>query len=177
MRAADTISAVIAGLREIGYRDGLLEERYKFPDWFTPGMQEREMVAAAFGQTPISYDSACIGVVSANGFRDQALINQHRSFGAPIILEIDGEEVREWAVSRLENSHGLIERHPADRIGQMFANRAPDWKPQSLLRAKNIGSFQWNQQLGLFSGLLPELEEHIQAQLDPLLRDALAKST
>ncbi len=163
----------MGGLREIGYRE-LLEEHYKFPDWFTPGMQEREVLAAAFGQTPISYDSACIGVVSVNGLRGQALINQHRALGAPIILEIDAEEVREWAVSRSENGHGLIERHPADRIGQMFASRAPEWKPQSLLRAKNIGSFHWNQQLGLFSGLLPELEEHIQAQLDPLLRDAFA---
>jgi hypothetical protein len=174
VRTEDTISAVVAGLQEIGYRDALLEERYKFPDWFTPGMQEREVIAAAFGQTPISYDSACIGVISANGLREQALVNQYRALGAPIILEVDASEVREWAVSRSENGHAIVDRYPADRVRQMFASRAPDWKPPSLLRAKNIGSFQWNQQLGLFAGLLPELEEHIQSQLDPLLRDAMA---
>jgi hypothetical protein len=168
------ISEVIAGLRDIGYRDGLLEENYKFPDWFTPETEERQVTAAAFGQTPVSYDSACIGVVCANGLRGRALVNQCRALGAPTLLEIDKHEIREWAVSRTENGHGLVDRYSADRIGQMFASRASDWRPDSFLRAKNIGSFHWSQQLGLFSGLLPELEQHIQAQLDPLLRDALA---
>ena len=39
---------------------------------------------------------------------------------------------------------------------------------------KNIGKFQWAQQLDLFAGLLPELEEQIQNKIDPLLRDALS---
>jgi len=168
------ISEVIAGLRGIGYRDGLLEEDYKFPDWFTAETEERQVTAAAFGQTPVSYDSACIGVVCANGVHGHTLVNHYRALGAPILLEIDSHEIREWAVSRTENGHGLVERYPTDRIHQMFASRASDWRPDSFLRAKNIGSFHWSQQLGLFSGLLPELEQHIQAQLDPLLRDALA---
>ena len=165
---------VVAGLRGIGYHGALLEENYKFPDWFTPGMEEREVAAAAFGQTPISYDSACIGVACTNGLRGRASVNKYRALGAPILLEIDRDEIREWAVSRTENDHGLVERYSTDRIGQMFVNRALDWRPDSLLRAKNIGSFHWSQQLGLFAGLLPELEEYIQGQLDPLLRDALA---
>lgn len=165
---------VVAGLRRLGYDGALLEENYRFPDWFVSATEERQVVAAAFGQTPVSYDSACIGVACANGFREAALVNRYRALGAPVFLEIDHDEIREWAVSRKENAHGLVQRYPGNQIGEMFANRASDWRPESLLRAKNIGSFHWNQQLGLFSGLLPELEEHIQAQLDPLLRDALS---
>jgi hypothetical protein len=165
---------IVTGLRKIGYDGALLEENYKFPDWFVPGTEERQVVAAAFGQTPVSYDSACIGVACANGFREAALIDRYRALGAPIFLEIDREEIREWAVSRTLHGHGLVQRYPSHQISQMFANRAADWRRESLFRDKNIGSFHWTQQLGLFSGLLPELEEHIQNQLDPLLRDALA---
>ena len=164
----------LAGLREIGYQGPLLEEKYKFPDWFTRGREEREVAFATFGQTPISYDSACIGVAASNGLCGAALVDQYRALGAPVFLEIARDEIREWAVSRRESQHGLIDRYPINQIRQMFANRASDWRPQSLLRAKNIGSFRWCQQIGLFSGLLPELEEQIQEQLDPLLRSSLA---
>jgi hypothetical protein len=57
----------------------------------------------------------------------------------------------------------------------MLASRAAEWRPQNLLRLKNVGSYQWNQQLGLFVGLLPELEERIQQSLDPLLRETLSQ--
>src|SRR5947209_1541794 len=119
----NNVSQIIAGLREIGYRNGLIQENYKFPDWFSHDTVERQAAVAAFGQTPISYDSACIGVISANGVRDRSLVNDYRALGAPILLEIDGDEVREWAVSSTPGSHGLIERHSASDISQMFAAR------------------------------------------------------
>lgn len=169
-------SEVITGLRGIGYSNGLLQENYAFRDYFTLGMDERRLEAVAFGQTPVSYDSACIGVVCANGLKEQALVNQCRALGAPFVLEIDRHEIREWLVSSKENAHGLVERYPIENIREMFVSRAPDWKPEPLLRAKNIGSFHWTTQLGLFAGLLPELEEHIQDQLEPLLHEALSTS-
>ena len=170
----DTVARVIAGLRSIGYNGALLEERYKFPDWFSGG-KEWCVAAAAFGQTPISYDSACLGVVQANGLQKQSLVNRCRALGAPIILEVDATEIREWAVSRKEDGHGLVETYRADRVDDMLALRAAEWRPQTLLRLKNVGSYQWNQQLGLFVGLLPELEERIQENLDPLLRETLSQ--
>ncbi|MGA2991133.1 MAG: N-6 DNA methylase [Candidatus Korobacteraceae bacterium] len=170
----NTVAQVIEGLRRIGYHGALLEKDYKFPDWFSGG-HEWSVAAAAFGQTPISYDSACIGVVESNGLREQSLINKCRSLGAPIILEVAATEIREWAVSRKENGHGLRETYPASRVSDMLASRAAEWRPQNLLRLKNVGSYQWNQQLGLFVGLLPELEERIQQSLDPLLRETLSQ--
>src|ERR1035438_2488137 len=109
----------LAGLREIGYQGPLLEEKYRFPDWFTRGMEEREAAFAAFGQTPVSYDSACIGVAASNGICGAALVDQYRALGAPVFLEIAPDEIREWAVSRKERQHGLIDRYPINQIRQM----------------------------------------------------------
>lgn len=167
---------VVAGLRRIGYHATLVQEEYKFADWFSPRTEERRVDAAAFGQTPYSYESACIGVARANGQSGAELVNNYRALGAPILLEIAPSEIREWAVSRKENGHGLVASYAPTRIVEMFANRAPDWRPQSLLRAKNIGSFHWSPQLGLFAGLVPELEQNIEEKLDPLLRDTLART-
>jgi hypothetical protein len=173
--ARDTVSNVVDGLRHLGYDGPLLELDYRFADWFSPQVDEWSVAAAAFGQTPISYDSACIGVVRANGLSRESLVNKCRALGAPIVFEVDGSEIREWSVSRKEGEHGLVDTYNAAHLNEMLAARAVEWRPQSVLRLKNIGSYQWHQQLGLFAGLLPELEERIQEKLDPLLRDTLSK--
>lgn len=167
---------VLAGLRGIGYNETLLEEDYEFIDYFSTNRELRQVAAAAFGQTPTSYDSACIGVALGNGHREHNLVNRFRALGAPIILEVDNVEVREWAVARKAGEHCLIGRYSADRITQMFEHRAREWRPEPLLRAKNIGSFNEASQLSLFAGLLPELENQIQAQLEPLLHNALSET-
>ncbi|HKB90246.1 MAG TPA: N-6 DNA methylase [Opitutaceae bacterium] len=169
------LTALVAGLEQLGYRGPRLERNYSFPDWFA-GQKIRTLRAAAFAQTPVSYETACIGVAEANGLRGLPLINSLRGFGAPLLLEIVGDEVCEWAVSRLENKHILLGRHPASQLQTVIAERASEWTPESLLRSKNIGSFKWNEQLTLFSGLIPELEDRIQVSLDPLLRETLSRT-
>lgn len=172
-----TLAKVVSALPALGYHDSLLRRDYRFTDWFSPEREERRASAVAFGQSPISYESACIGVALANGAKGLPLVNQFRALGAPILLELTSDEIREWAVSRNENGHGLVSTYRSDRIGEMFAARAPEWRQESLLRAKGIGSFQWSEQLGLFAGLLPELEERIQERLDPLLREAMSTTS
>lgn len=172
--AATAYTQIIAGLRNIGYRDALLEEDYGFVDWFAPnGQEKREIAAAAFGQTPIAYDSALIGIALANGIREQHLIDRYRSLGAPVILEIDADEIREWAVSEKPQHHTLIKKFPHSHVGDLLESRADLWKPEAFLRSKNLGEFYWGRQLELFSGLIPELEGQIQTKLDPLLRETL----
>lgn len=166
---------IITGLRSVGYEGSLIEENYGFTNWFDRRCEVVSVEAAAFGQTPVSYDSACIGVVCANGLSGRALVNRCRSLGAPFVLEINGNTVNEWAVSRTEEEHQIIASYPASNLPQMFVDRRSKWQPGTLLRAKNIGTFQWSQP-GLFDGMLPELEFHIQARLDPLLREALAET-
>ena len=168
-------SAIVGGLRRLGYREALLQENYALPDWFEQ-KQERRLVAAAFGETPTSYDSACIGLIEADGLREHALVNGFRSLGAPIILELDDTEVREWAVSPVADRHIVIDRFSLSEVDSAIARRAQDWKPEELLRVKNLGTVRGGGQLSLFSGLIPELETRIQEQIDPLLRGALSNA-
>ena len=165
------LEGVVAGLRSIGYGPQLIAEPYSFPDWFAHGEVVR-VDAAAFGQTPWDYDTACVGVVRNNGYSGEALINRCRALGAPVVLEIDGVGVNEWAVARKVGEHQLVATYQANAIDRLFKDRAPVWKPEQLLREKSIGQFSWIQG-GLFDGLVPELEEHIQAKLDPLLTNTL----
>lgn len=169
------LATLIAGLEQLGYSGPRLERNYSFPDWFA-GQQIRTLSAAAFAQTPVSYETACIGIAQANGLRELPLVNSLRAFGAPLLLEIEGDEVREWAVSRIKDKHVLLGRYPARQLQAAIAERATEWIPESLLRAKNIGSFRWNEQLTLFSGLIPELEDRIQETLDPLLRETMSRT-
>ena len=168
-------AAIILGLQHLGYRDALLQENYSLLDWFGQ-KQERRLVAAAFGATPASYDSACIGVIDAADLREQELVNGFRSLGAPILLELDETEVREWAVSPAADGHVLIDRFPHNEVDAAIAKRAPDWKPEELLRTKNLSPFKGSRQLGLFSGLIPELESRIQEQIEPILLDTLSNT-
>ncbi|MGZ5435054.1 MAG: N-6 DNA methylase [Pyrinomonadaceae bacterium] len=165
---------VLAGLRDIGYKNGLLQENYTFIDWFQPTTPARQINAVAFAQKPISYDSAVIGVTQPNGLSERALIDTYRALGAPIMLEVAPNEVREWAVSGQAGKHEVIDRYPVERIREVLVDRAPSWTPPRLLRTKNLGTFHWTYQLGLFAGLLPELEEQIQAKLEPLLKETLS---
>lgn len=161
-------------LGRLGYRNELLERWYKFPDYFSKNKTERIVPAVAFGQTPTSYETACIAVLNPNGKSGRALVNECRALCAPFALEIDKDVVNEWAVASNEHEHQLLQTVPVDQIPQFFVDRAQEWKPEPLLRAKNIGSFHSTRQLGLFAGLVPELEECIQASLEPLLDEAMA---
>ncbi len=171
--ATDLAADIISRLRDLGYSNALLQENYAFRDWFTPTNVERRASAVAFGQTPVSYDSALIAVAIGNGLTGRQLVNSFRSLGAPFLLELNGSQIREWAVSRTEREHFLIGTHQAAEVQQLFVDRAQDWRPDNFLRAKNIRKFSWLHQPGLFDGLLPELESQIQAKLGPLLQEAL----
>lgn len=169
-----TRTLVLSGLDRLGYRGPLLARNYVFSDYFSHAPVEREAAAVAFGQTPVSYDSACIGVVESDGVSGAERIDEFRSLGAPLILEVDGEEIREWGVSRIPGRHALLGTYDANNLNNLFIERATDWQPPEFLRSKNIGIFRWEPQLSLFSGLIPELEDEIQEKLDPLLRDTLS---
>lgn len=170
-----TSGALHAGLSSLGYDRSRLERAYVFPDWFA-GQQLRTLDSAAFGQTPVSYESACLGVVRANGRRELGLVNDFRAFGAPILLEIDQTEVREWAVANDPDRHTLIARHSTRDLSGVIATRAQAWSPAAVMRLKNLGADNRAEQLGLFTGLIPQLESHIQVKLDPLLRRALSET-
>ena len=174
-KTSEYLRETSTGLNSIGYGPQLIAKPYNFPDWFAHGEVVR-VDAAAFGQTPWDYDTACVGIVRSNGYSGQALINRCRALGAPFVLEINGVGVNEWAVARKKDNHQLLCTYQATEIDRLFENRAFAWKPEELLREKNIGKFTSIQD-GLFDGLVPELEEQIQARLDPLLTNTLTETS
>ena len=168
--------SILTGLQSAGYGQGLLFEDYAYTDFLTPHSPTRIVPAAAFGRTPPSFDTACIGVLLANERQPPDIADSYRAFGAPVAFEVDDAVVRQWRVSA--SSSRVWKVIPASDIRSEFARNADDWSPDSILRAKNISTNPQSRQLDFVDiGLLPALEEHIREKLDALLKDVLATAT
>lgn len=173
----ELFATVISELEGLGYRGELLERDYPFPDYFQEGTPERKIPAAAFGQTPVSYKTACFGVLLANGdsLQGKQLVESCRSLGAPIHFEVREDRVVCWIVGRDAETTRIEEEYNKRDLHRAFERQASLWSPESVLRAKNIGQPRGERQLDFYdAGLITALEEQIEQKLDPILKDALA---
>ena len=167
---------VVEALGRLGYMGGLLQQGYKFRDWFATDNPIRTAPAVGFGQIPISYDTACIAVLLSNGKSGLKLVNDYRGLGAPLAFEINDGSVVAWRVATSPSPRDQRITITADAVGQTFEANSQLWSPDSVLRAKNI-SKPAPQQLDFFDlGLIPALEEHVRGKLDPLLRGSLSSA-
>lgn len=172
---ARMFGALVKEFRALRYSDALLvPDGYEFGDWFQPAVPSRKIGAAAFGQTPISYDTACFGIALSNGFQGKELVNRYRALGAPVIFEVTNEDVVQWEVAADEEKTVATARISPSEISRVFADHATDWAPREFLRSKAIGVERRSYQQSLFAGLIPELETSIRDALDPILRSALS---
>ena len=167
--------AVVENLGQLGYTNELLQKQYSFVDYFEPTRPERIVPVAAFGQTPQSYDSACIAVLVPNGVSGVNLVHQCRALGAPIAFEVRDDAVVNWRVGRdLGRSKELLRIGPG-QIDQVFENRRSDWSAQDVLRRKGIAFALGPRQLDFIDlGLIPAIEIQIKQKLDRLLREVVA---
>ena len=168
----------IAGrLDKLGYSGELLQRNYELSDWFDTARPARTVPLAAFGQTPPSYDTACLAVVLANGYRGADLIRDYRALGAPIAFEISSESVALWRVAENPVATDCRIRAPLRDLEGLFDRHAEIWRPDVLLRSKNLSAVDHGvglRQTDFFdAGLIPALEHHIREKLDPLLREVL----
>jgi predicted RNA methylase len=165
--------AVLAGLRRIGYGEDLLRRGYSLHDWFDPGRPSRQVDAAAFGQTPVSYDNACFAVLKANGMSGPHLIFQYRALGAPRAFEIRHDRILHWKVTPVPSDRDLRESIEPGEIERAFEANEGVWNPKSVLRARNIAAPGPRQLDFIDLGLIPALEQHIREKLDPLLGEII----
>jgi hypothetical protein len=165
-------------LRRLGYKGELLQKEYQFADWFDPKAAVRMVPAAAFAQTPCSYNTACFAVVIPNGDTGAALINQFRALGAPFAFEVRKNDVVQWTVSGDPAKTVVCREVKASQLGQLFEDKKDAWSGRNLLRAKNISIARSTFQGDLFvdSGLVPSLESHIRIRLDHFLKATLAEA-
>ncbi len=169
--------AVASEIKNLGYEGALLQEDYSFVDWFQPGEPKRVAPLAAFGQTPTTYETACLAVVPTAQKSGAKLVSDFRALGAPYVFEILEDSVSAWGVSRDPKlAHQLRLFHP-DEVAAVFAKNAERWSPDSVLRAKNIKPDLRPRQLDFFDiGLIPALEHQIREKLHRLLNDALVQA-
>ncbi len=168
---------VLKHLGSIGYNKGLLRTEYRFGDFFSEGVPEREVGAAAFGQTPTGYDSACFAIAIANGKSGAELIREYRALGAPCAFEVREREVAFWRVGAETTAADCLQTVAPDRLDRLFRENAEWWKPERLFSAKNIGAESPHQLDFIDLGLIPALEKHVRERLDPLLEGVLGEAS
>ena len=166
---------VLARLRELGYGDGLVREEYSFEDWFSSRLGQapelRTVDAAAFGRTPLSYDSACFSVSVTDDAQSAASVNRNRALGAPLAFVVEPKRVLLWKVQATATVANRPLVFAPNELEGAFREHATEWNPTSLLRAKNIGPAGPRQLDFVDMGLIPALEQNILDKLDPLLQD------
>lgn len=167
-------NGVLANLQRLGYQGELLQTEYRFLDWFKPDNPNRVVPAAAFGQTPQSYDSACFGVLLSNGQFGAHLIAESRALGAPYAFEVRDDEVVNWVVGRDEaSSRELLHIRP-NELDSVFESHQSKWGAADVLRSKGIAFRLGPKQLDFIDlGLIPALEHQISSKLDRVLREVL----
>lgn len=166
-------------LERLEYRGPLLQRGYAFRDYFRDDLPERKVPAAAFGQTPASYETACFGVLLSghDGKRDGELVRDYRALGAPFHFEIEEDHVELWSAGRDDSSTQLIKQFSEQDLAKFIRSHEKSWAPKEVLRAKNISTSPVPLQLDFYDlGLITALEENIREKLDPLLRSALASA-
>jgi hypothetical protein len=166
-------NAVLSGIGQMGYRGPLLERNYHFTDWFDSTTEQSTIPAAAFGRTPVDYDSACIAVFFQNGGSPPL---RYRALGAPFAIEVQESGIVPWFVGHeASTTQRAGNRIPADAMDCFFRSIEQKWSPVEVLRAKNIGKPVGPTEIDWVDrGLIPALEKEISTKLDRLLREALA---
>jgi type I restriction-modification system DNA methylase subunit len=169
--------AVLSGLRQVGYRGSLLQERYSFGDWFQPGNPLRSVPAAGFGYFPPSYENACVAVLVPDKATGFPLVSQYRALGAPLAFEVKEKAVSLWKVGKDVRTTSAGADIQFERIPAVFDAFAEEWSATSILRAKNVVEPRGGRQLEFVDlGLIPALEEQIKEKLDHLFHDVLSKT-
>ena len=158
--------------RGLGYVGGLLQEDYAFADVLASHYAVKRIPLAAFVQEPPSYRTASFGVAVANGRSGIDSILDHRSLGAPQILEINDDRVLRWKVTG-KGIPVLLDEVGVDRLHGFFTQHRDDWAPQQVLRAKSAGPVATQLDF-LDLDLMPLLDYEVRTKLDALLRDTVA---
>jgi hypothetical protein len=165
------IKSILAILRPIGYQGELVKRDYGYKDRFSTTSNDRQISAALFGRAPVSYETALLGIVEPNGLRGAALVDEHRSLGAPMMLEVEEDHIGIWTVGRDTGSSRLGDTVNEDGFRRWVDDNEVKLRPDEFLRTKeNLQGGPTYFQPSLFAGLIPELEETIARTLDPLLK-------
>ncbi len=160
-------------LQRLGYCGALLQENYVFDDASAAQIKELSIPLGAFAQWSPSYRTACIGVLQANGNSGTRFVSSHRTFGAPMFLEVHENHIIRYRMEAVGQAVEL-ESIPSQNIPKAFESNKDKWSPEAIFRAKAISPISGPIQLDFFdTGLLPALKGMIHGKLDRLLKQTL----
>lgn len=169
------LSEIRNQLNQLGYVDGLLKENYAFDDATSPLKKDLNIPLAAFAQTPPSYRSACIGVLSANGNSGEKFVSEYRTLGAPLFFETFADHIRQYKINAKKAE--FIESIQANEIKNAFEHNKDRWSPEIIFRAKLINQQKTPYQLDFVDiGLMPALRGMIDKKLDRLLDSIITEA-
>lgn len=156
-----------------GYRPEALVRDYPFADVLDSDGATRTVAFAAFTQTPPSYRSAALAMVEQGLEDDIAIVQRHRSLGAPLLFVVSAELVSVWQV-RAGGAPRRLDQVALSEVPALFDRHRAEWQPEVIHRAKSIGSIDRAFQLDFVDiGLLPAVEGEIHVKLDQLLVDTM----
>jgi len=168
------LDLVVQQTVNLGYRDDAIRRDYVYSDVWQPVGGTHRVPLVAFSQTPPSYRSAAFAIAEAASNTAAAVVESHRSLGAPLFFVVENDKVSSWQVYA-HQAPRLIERFDVDEFSERFAQHREDWSPDSIYRAKSIGRVEKKYQLSFVDvGLIPAIEGEIHARLDRLIREAVA---
>ena len=125
------------GLRDIGYQDNLLQEKYSFADFFAQDEPLRHIALGAFGQEPPNYRTACFGIATPPHDGPEAIMD-YRALGAPQIIALHPEKIYRWEIIA-QGYPELVERIEPAHLRNAILTHRSTWNPEQVLRAKSIG--------------------------------------
>ena len=170
MNAVDVIADAA---QRTGYRDEAIVRDYAFADVLDPSDATRTVSLAAFTQTPPSYRSAALAVVSVGHWDTLDWVKAHRALGAPLLFVIEDDQVCLWQV-RGNDPPRVMRRLPLVDVPALFKEHQEKWHPDAIHRAKSMGAVNQAYQLDFVDvGLMPAVEGEIHFKLHHLLVDTL----
>ena len=173
----NTVDVIADAVRSTGYRDEAIVRDYAFADVLDPDDTIREVVLAAFTQTPPSYRSAAIAAVPAPDGATPELVRAHRALGAPLLFVIEPDQLSLWQV-RGDFPRRMHEAISVQDVPALFERYRESWHPDSIHRAKSIAAVDQVYQLDFVDlGLLTAVEGEIHSKLDRLLVDTLSAAS
>lgn len=177
MNRRKVVSMVREGLSGLGFDSGMIVRDYEFADFTGDTAEVRHIPLAAFSSYPRTYRNACVGLVFRDhSCRPEEFAFQHRSLGAPLLLEAFEDQLQPWAIGP-EQAKPIGSPVPIDQTTAVFRKHRRNWTPESLGRIKSLGEVKANRQLDFFdAGLLPVLSEFFQAKLKDLLERAFSST-
>lgn len=166
------VETIRTNLGNCGYSDRLLQTDYSYED----ELGDHVVPLAGFSHPVFDSRTSCISVIHDGNSHDaaQAKVNSLRGLGTPVVFVCCPETVEWWKLGIRGAEHK--ETIACRKIGAFFEKHKPEFAPDRIRRAKNLGNIIKDQQLYFVdAGLMPLVEHEMGERLGGLMERVLCQ--